>query len=147
MLHASAPEMHDEPSSLNTDGGQGELASLKAELKAAADAASSQISLIAATAATEARLSVQTTISSAFVRSLSAAFLLLTLVIVECLLGFWAIGAGVSVTVTMIAAAAMNLAFAAALHVWHERLDRKIGFSRTSQLLKDLTRQLPEADL
>lgn len=139
MRHASAPDAHDAVSANDTDCAPAELASLKAELQAAAGAASSQISLIAATAAAEARLSVQTTISSAFLRSLSAAFLLLTLVIVECLLGFWAVGAGVSITVTMLAAAALNLLLAGALHAWHASLDQKIGFSRTSQLLKELT--------
>lgn len=109
--------------------------SLILELRAAADAAVSQVRKVAATASTEARISVASVIWMASAMMLSVALLIVAWSWVVGL-GVWlAIDAGWPVSAAILAAALANIAAAGLCRVWYVRLSRNIGFPRTLNLL------------
>lgn len=115
------------------DGESGE--SLIHEVRAAADAAVSQVRKVAATASTEARISVASVIWMACAMMLSVALLIVAW---SCVVGigvWFAIDAGWSVGAALSAAAAANIAAAVLCRSWYVRLSRNIGFTRTLSLL------------
>lgn len=109
--------------------------SLILELRGAAGAAVSQVRKVAATASTEARISV-----ASIIWMVSAMLVIVALLIVawSCLVGigiWFAIDAGWSVAAALFAAAAANIAAALLCRTWFMRLSRNIGFTRTLSLL------------
>jgi hypothetical protein len=115
------------------DGESGE--SLVLEMRAAADAAVSQVRKIAATASTEVRISVASVIWMACAMMLSVALLIVAW---SCVvgIGIWlAIEAGWSVGVALLAATIANVGAAVLCRTWYVRLSRNIGFTRTLSLL------------
>ena len=109
--------------------------SLILEIRAAADAAVAQVRKVAATASTEARISVASVIWMASAMMLSVALLIVAW---SCVvgLGVWlAIDAGTPVSLAILAAALANIAAAGLCRVWYVRLSRNIGFARTLSVL------------
>lgn len=104
-------------------------------MRAAADAAVSQVRKLAATATTEVRISVASVIWMACAMMLSVALLIVAW---SCVVGigiWFAIDAGWSVGAALLAAAAANIAAAVLCRTWYVRLSRNIGFTRTLSLL------------
>jgi hypothetical protein len=116
-------------------GREGEKESLILEIRAAADAAVSQVRKMAATASTEARISIASIVWMASAMMLSVALLIAAWGCVVGL-GVWlAIDAGWPVSAALLTAAAANIAAAALCRLWYVHLSRNIGFSRTLSLL------------
>ena len=117
-------------------GGDGEYGeSLILEIRAAADAAVSQLRKVAATASTEVRISVASVIWMACAMMLSVALLIVAW---SCVVGIgvWlAVDAGWSIGAALAAAAAANLLAAVICRSWYVKLSRDIGFARTLGLL------------
>ena len=115
------------------DGGYGESVIL--EMRAAADAAVSQLRKVAATASTEVRISVASVIWMACAMMLSVALLIVAW---SCVVGIgvWlAVDAGWSIGTALAAAAAANIVAAVLCRSWYVRLSRDVGFARTLSLL------------
>ena len=109
--------------------------SLMLELRGAADAAAVQVRRVAATASTEARISIASVIWMVSAMLLAVALLIVAWVCVVGI-GIWlAVDAGWSVTAALAAAAAANVAAALLCRAWFVRLSRNIGFARTLGLL------------
>lgn len=109
--------------------------SLIFEIRAAAEAAASQARKFAATASTEARISIASVIWMASAMMLSVALLIVAWTCVVGL-GVWlAIDAGWPVSWAILGAALANVAAAGLCRVWYVRLSRNIGFPRTLSLL------------
>lgn len=126
----ASPAAGNDPS-----GSQGEKESLILEIRAAADAAVSQVRKMAATASTEARISVASIVWMASAMMLSVALLISAWGCVVGL-GVWlAIDAGWPVSAALLTAAVANIAAAGLCRVWYVRLSHNIGFSRTLNLL------------
>lgn len=109
--------------------------SLIVEIRAAADAAVSQVRKVAATASTEARISIASVVWMACAMMLAVALLIAAW---SCLvgLGVWlAIDAGWPVSGVILGAALANIAAAGLCRTWYVRLSRNIGFPRTLSLL------------
>jgi hypothetical protein len=109
--------------------------SLRAETQAAADAVAAHIRKVAATATTEAELSI------ASLTTMAVAALMSVLLLVAgwlCLIaaGVWlAVLAGAPVATALLIAGAVNLAAVLVLLLWGKRLLGNVGFSRTRRLV------------
>ncbi len=123
-----------------TDGAPAQAtgsASLLAALLATVDSALEQARTIAATAATEARLSAAALVALAATAAIALAFLLVAGL---CLLalGVWlAVRAGLPAWAALAGAVLVNLAGAALCRWWIARLLPHLGFARTRRLLAD----------
>ena len=128
---SAAPSARTSAGGVTTDGTE----SLRLETQAAVGAVTAHFRKVAATASTEAELSIEslTTMAAAAVASLLfgvAAWL--------CLIaaGVWlAVENGVSFVTAFLLAAAINIAAVVALFLWSRSLMRNIGFSRTRRLV------------
>lgn len=109
--------------------------SLILEIRAAADAAVSQVRKVAATASTEARISIASVVWMAAAMMLSVALLIVAWSCVVGLGVWFAINAGWPVSAAILAAAVANLAAAVLCRSWYVHLSRNIGFPRTLSLL------------
>jgi hypothetical protein len=128
---AGLPDGNDTPGRGAGESGE----SLMREIRAAAEAAVSQVRKVAATASTEARISVSSVVWMASAMMLSVALLIAAW---SCMvgLGVWlAIKAGWPVSAAILAAAVANIAAAALCRAWYVRLSRNIGFPQTLRLL------------
>jgi hypothetical protein len=115
--------------------GQSSDETLIGEIRAAADAAVSQVRKVAATASSEARISVASVIWMASAMMLAVALLIVAW---SCVvgLGVWlAIDAGWPVSGAILGAALANVAAAGLCRIWYVRLSHNIGFPRTLNLL------------
>ena len=113
----------------------GETGTLSAEARAAAIAVTDHIRSVAATATTEAQLSVA---SISAVAAAALASLLLVIAAWLCLVaaGVWlAVDNGLSGSTALLIAAAVNVAVVLLLFLGSKGLLRNIGFSRTRQLV------------
>lgn len=130
-----APGPDKPPEEPSESPGEAPGESLIVEIRSAADAAVSRVRKVAATASTEARISVASVIAMA----MTALFGLLLLIVAWiCLvgLGAWlAIDAGWSNVAVLLTAASANLLAAILCRIWFGRLLRNIGFPRTLSLL------------
>jgi hypothetical protein len=117
------------------DSGETETLPLGAEARAAVIAVTDHLRSVAATATTEAQLSVA---SISAVAAAALASLLLVIAAWLCLIaaGVWlAVENGLSGTTALLIAAAINVAVVLLLFLWSKGLIRNIGFSRTRQLV------------
>jgi len=121
------------------DAGQGvnrgEAETLGVEARAAATAVADHIRNVAATATTEAQLSAA---SISAMAAAAVASLLLIIAAWLCLIaaGVWlAVENGLSGTIALLIAAAINVAVVLVLFLWSKGLLRNVGFSRTRQLV------------
>jgi hypothetical protein len=128
---AAANLSHDAGKGVN--GGEAET--LGVEARAAATAVLDHIRNVAATATTEAQLSVA---SISAIAAAAVAILLLVIAAWLCLIaaGVWlAVENGLSGTTALLIAAAINVAAVMLLFLWGKGLLRNVGFSRTRQLV------------
>lgn len=117
------------------DDGEDRKESLIVEIRSAADAAVAQARKVAATASTEARISIASVIWMFSAMMLSVALLISAW---SCVVGigiWFAVDAGWSVAAALLAAAIANVVAAALCRFWFIRLSRNIGFARTLSLL------------
>jgi hypothetical protein len=113
----------------------GKAETLGVEARAAAAAVADHLRNVAATATTEAQLSVA---SMSAMAAAAVASLLLVVAAWLCLIAaaVWlAVENGVSAGVALLVAAALNVAAVLVLLLWSKGLLRNIGFSRTRQLV------------
>jgi hypothetical protein len=113
----------------------GKAETLGVEARAAATAVADHLRNVAATATTEAQLSVA---SISAMAAAAVASLLLVAAAWLCLIAaaVWlAVENGVSAGVALLVAAALNVAAVLVLLLWSKGLLRNIGFSRTRQLV------------
>jgi hypothetical protein len=109
--------------------------SLRLETRAAVDAVAAHFRKVAATASTEAELSIA---SLTAIAAAAVASLLLAVAAWLCLVaaGVWlAVENGLSFLTAFLLAGAINIAVVVALFLWSRSLMRNIGFARTRRLV------------
>jgi hypothetical protein len=109
--------------------------SLRLETQAAVDAVAAHFRKVAATASTEAELSIA---SLTAIAAAAVASLLLAVAAWLCLVaaGVWlAVENGLSFLTAFLLAGAINIAVVVALFLWSRSLMRNIGFARTRRLV------------
>ncbi|MEX2123624.1 MAG: hypothetical protein WD795_06995 [Woeseia sp.] len=112
-----------------------DAASLRFETQAAAGAVVAHIRKVAATATTEAELSIASVTAMA-VAALASILLLVAGWLCLIAAGVWlAVDAGLPVVTALLIAGAINIAAVLLLLVWGKRLLGNIGFSRTRKLV------------
>jgi hypothetical protein len=128
---AAANFPRDDPGTTDTDAD----ASLRFEIEEAAGAMVAHIRKVAATATTEAELSVAS-IAALVAAALAALQLLLAGWLCLVAAGtWWAVAAGLPLSTALLIAGAINIAAVLLLLLWGRRLLRNIGFSRTRKLV------------
>lgn len=105
------------------------------EIRAAAEAASSHAKNVAATASSEAKLSVTSVAALAAGALLSFSILIVAWLCLLALGAWLLIQAGLSVALALTATVLTNLAIIALLGLWMWRTSKNIGFSRTRRLI------------
>jgi hypothetical protein len=108
---------------------------LRLETRAAVDAVAAHFRTVAATASTEAELSIA---SLTAIAAAAVASLLLAVAAWLCLVaaGVWlAVENGLSFLTAFLLAGAINVAVVVALFLWSRSLMRNIGFARTRRLV------------
>ena len=128
---AAAPSARSSADAVTSPAGE----SLRLETQAAVDAVAAHLRKVAATASTEAELSIA---SLTAIAAAAVASLLLAVAAWLCLVaaGVWlAVENGLSFLTAFLLASAINLAVVVALFLWCRRLMRNIGFPRTRRLV------------
>jgi uncharacterized membrane protein len=128
---AAAPSARISADGVTADGAE----SLRLETQAAVGAVTAHLRKVAATASTEAELSIA---SLATMAAAAVASLLLVVAAWLCLVaaGVWfAVENGMSFMTAFLLAGAINIAAVVALFLWSRSLMRNIGFARTRRLV------------